>query len=95
MYALERLGPDNILYETDFPHPTSMSPGPASAAQAPNIYLEQNFAGLAGGDARQGAPRQRGPAVQARLTRRGRSPALGPRSRRGPRRVPGPVIAST
>ena len=20
--------PDNILYETDFPHPTSMSPGP-------------------------------------------------------------------
>ena len=46
MYALERLGPDNILYETDFPHPTSMSPGPGSAAQAPNIYLEQNFAGL-------------------------------------------------
>ena len=46
MYALERLGPDNILYETDFPHPTSMSPGPGSAAQAPNIYLEENFAGL-------------------------------------------------
>ena len=32
LYALDRLGPDNILYETDFPHPTSMSPGPASAA---------------------------------------------------------------
>ena len=46
MYALDRLGPDNVLYETDFPHPTSMSPGPASAALAPNIYLEQNFAGL-------------------------------------------------
>jgi predicted TIM-barrel fold metal-dependent hydrolase len=46
LYALERLGPDNILYETDFPHPTSMSPGPGSAAQAPNIYLEENFAGL-------------------------------------------------
>jgi predicted TIM-barrel fold metal-dependent hydrolase len=24
-----RLYPDNILYETDFPHPTSMSPGPS------------------------------------------------------------------
>jgi predicted TIM-barrel fold metal-dependent hydrolase len=46
LYALERLGPDNILYETDFPHPTSMSPGPASAAVAPNIFLENNFAGL-------------------------------------------------
>ncbi|MCU1455154.1 MAG: hypothetical protein JWN46_3300 [Acidimicrobiales bacterium] len=29
--AIERLGADNVLYETDFPHPTSMSPGPASA----------------------------------------------------------------
>ena len=46
LYALERLGPDNVLYETDFPHPTSMSPGPASAALAPNIFLENNFAGL-------------------------------------------------
>jgi predicted TIM-barrel fold metal-dependent hydrolase len=46
LYALDRLGPGNVLYETDFPHPTSMSPGPASAAVAPNIYLENNFAGL-------------------------------------------------
>lgn len=45
-YALERLGPDNVLYETDFPHPTSMSPGPGSAAQAPNAYLEKHFAGF-------------------------------------------------
>ena len=40
--AIDQLGPDNILYETDFPHPTSMSPGPASSAIAPNEYLEQN-----------------------------------------------------
>jgi uncharacterized protein len=44
--ALQQLGPDNILYETDFPHPTSMSPGPASSAIAPNDYLEQTFGHL-------------------------------------------------
>ena len=34
------LMPDNVLYETDFPHPTSMSPGPASIAQKPKDYIE-------------------------------------------------------
>ncbi len=33
--AIEQLGADNVLYETDFPHPTSMSPGPASIAERP------------------------------------------------------------
>jgi predicted TIM-barrel fold metal-dependent hydrolase len=42
--AIEQLGPDNILYETDFPHPTSMSPGPASAATTPREYLQATFA---------------------------------------------------
>jgi predicted TIM-barrel fold metal-dependent hydrolase len=45
-YAIERLGADNILYETDFPHPTSMSPGPATEAVAPNEYLESSFGDL-------------------------------------------------
>ena len=45
-FAIERLGDDNILYETDFPHPTSMSPGPASSALAPNQFLEDNFSDL-------------------------------------------------
>ena len=44
--AIEQLGADNVLYETDFPHPTSMSPGPASVAQRPDDYLRSNFAGL-------------------------------------------------
>ena len=44
--AIDQLGADNILYETDFPHPTSMSPGPASVAQRPDDYLRSNFAGL-------------------------------------------------
>jgi predicted TIM-barrel fold metal-dependent hydrolase len=37
--AIEAVGPDNILYETDFPHPTSMSPGPASIAVSPRDYI--------------------------------------------------------
>jgi len=41
--AIDQLGADNILYETDYPHPTSMSPGPASAAQRPDDYLRDNF----------------------------------------------------
>jgi len=37
--TIDAVGDDNILYETDFPHPTSMTPGPATAAVAPNEYL--------------------------------------------------------
>jgi predicted TIM-barrel fold metal-dependent hydrolase len=45
--AIDFLGDDNILYETDFPHPTSMSPGPASDAQRPDEYLREVFSGVA------------------------------------------------
>ncbi len=38
--ALE-LYPDNILYETDFPHPTSMSPGPATPALPPREFAAE------------------------------------------------------
>ena len=38
------LYPDNIMFETDFPHPTSMSPGPATSAIRPDLYIEQAFA---------------------------------------------------
>jgi len=51
-YAIERLGPDNILYETDFPHPTSMSPGPATSAIEPKAFIEEVFAGIDRVDAR-------------------------------------------
>ena len=44
--AIEQVGADNILYETDFPHPTSMSPGPASDAQRPDEYLREVFTGV-------------------------------------------------
>lgn len=40
------LYPDNVLYETDFPHPTSMSPGPATPAQHPRAYAAEALATL-------------------------------------------------
>lgn len=44
--AIDLLGPENFLYETDFPHPTSMSPGPASVARRPLDYIEAELGGL-------------------------------------------------
>ena len=38
--------PDNILYETDFPHPTSMSPGPATPALPPREYAQSLLEGV-------------------------------------------------
>jgi predicted TIM-barrel fold metal-dependent hydrolase len=35
------LYPDNLMYETDFPHPTSMAVGPKSAATRPSEYAER------------------------------------------------------
>ncbi|MEC7369563.1 MAG: amidohydrolase family protein [Pseudomonadota bacterium] len=43
-----QLYPDNLMYETDFPHPTSMSPGPATIAVAPREYARQAFADMPG-----------------------------------------------
>jgi predicted TIM-barrel fold metal-dependent hydrolase len=44
--AFDLIGVDNVLYETDFPHPTSMSPGPASIAQRPNEYIRDTLGSL-------------------------------------------------
>jgi predicted TIM-barrel fold metal-dependent hydrolase len=44
--AFDQIGAENIRYETDFPHPTSMSPGPASDAQRPDEYLRDVFSGV-------------------------------------------------
>ncbi|MFZ0668304.1 MAG: amidohydrolase family protein [Acidimicrobiales bacterium] len=44
--AVELIGFDNLLYETDFPHPTSMSPGPASAAVEPREYIDDAMKGF-------------------------------------------------
>lgn len=50
--AIDLMGADNILYETDFPHPTSMSPGPATTAQRPDDYLRSAFAEVPEGELR-------------------------------------------
>ncbi len=38
--------PDNILYETDYPHPTCQHPGPRSAGQLPREYASQALGSL-------------------------------------------------
>jgi predicted TIM-barrel fold metal-dependent hydrolase len=44
-FAIEQY-PDNILYETDYPHPTCQFPGPATPAQYPRDYASGALAGL-------------------------------------------------
>jgi predicted TIM-barrel fold metal-dependent hydrolase len=37
---------DNLMFETDFPHPTSLSPGPASPSEAPDLVAAKFVDGL-------------------------------------------------
>ena len=38
--------PDNMLYETDYPHPTCQAPGPASSGTHPHLYAEKALADI-------------------------------------------------
>jgi len=40
---LLELFPDNFMFETDFPHPTGLSPGPASPADLPSVHIANGF----------------------------------------------------
>lgn len=40
------LFPDNLMFETDFPHPTSLSPGPASPSDIPSRVASKFFEGV-------------------------------------------------
>jgi predicted TIM-barrel fold metal-dependent hydrolase len=44
--AIDIVGADNFMYETDFPHPTSMSPGPNSIAQNPLDFMVESLGQL-------------------------------------------------
>jgi len=44
--AINQIGADSILYESDFPHPTSMAPGPATAATEPRNYIADKLSDL-------------------------------------------------
>jgi predicted TIM-barrel fold metal-dependent hydrolase len=37
------LYPDNLMFETDFPHPTCLAPGPASYTDKARVVLEENL----------------------------------------------------
>ncbi len=45
--AVDALGPDNFMFETDYPHATSVAPGPNTTAKNPIDHIEDRF-----GDAR-------------------------------------------
>lgn len=36
--------PDNFMFETDYPHPTAIAPGPASPADVPSEHIAKAFA---------------------------------------------------
>ena len=38
--------PDNFMFETDYPHPTGMSPGPASPAENPAAHIARHMSKL-------------------------------------------------
>jgi uncharacterized protein len=37
---------DNLMFETDFPHATSLSPGPASESPSPRDVIDSSLAGI-------------------------------------------------
>jgi len=37
---------DNVMFETDFPHPTSLSPGPASSSDVPKVMAAKSLEGV-------------------------------------------------
>jgi predicted TIM-barrel fold metal-dependent hydrolase len=40
------LYPDNVMFETDFPHPTCIAPGPASKSDSARNLIERHLGGL-------------------------------------------------
>jgi predicted TIM-barrel fold metal-dependent hydrolase len=40
------LYPDNFMFESDYPHPTSLSPGPNTTAQGPRDTIIENLGDL-------------------------------------------------
>ena len=65
--AIEQF-PDNILYETDYPHPTCQHPGPRTPAQRPRDYADPRARRPRRRRAGQGAARQRRRGLRPRLS---------------------------
>lgn len=45
-FAIDELGADSFLLQTDFPHPMGLVPGPASTSPTPKDHLREHFADL-------------------------------------------------
>ena len=45
IHTIQQCGADNIMFETDYPHPTSLTVGPHSAAENAREHLERQFRG--------------------------------------------------
>ena len=57
---------DNLMFETDFPHATSLSPGPASESPSPRDVMERSLGGLDEERPGQGAAAHRHQALRPR-----------------------------
>ena len=69
LYQFIDVFPDNLLFESDFPHPTGLSPGPGSVALDPHDTIEAKFQQIPT-DIDKDPPQQRSPALQTRLAAR-------------------------
>ena len=82
--------PDNILFESDYPHPTCQHPGPRTPGQRPRDYAQERARVAARRRRAQGAARQRRVGLPARRdadARRSRISGAGTSSRTSPDRV--------
>ena len=75
--AIVLVGEDNLLFETDFPHPTSQTPGPASVGVPASRYIAEVLGDLPERGPAQAVARQRRPRLPLALS----GPA--PRCRQG------------
>ena len=68
--------PDNMLFETDFPHPTCQHPGPRTPAVYPEQYASSALGALPDDVLREGADHQRRGAVRRTTGRMSEAPDL-------------------
>ena len=45
IHTVQQIGADNVMFETDFPHPTSLTVGPHSTGEHPKVRLEKVLTG--------------------------------------------------
>ena len=61
---------DNVMFESDFPHPTSLSPGPVSHTDSPDKVIEANLSEPQRRGSHKDPPQQRRTHLQPRTRHR-------------------------